>query len=103
MPAHEGAALVSADPVDDLVKILPNARICQSYGKIVYTTLLLNVSQGTTDAACTICTVFFTDTRFGVTGSAGRIVPGMVAKSVKHDGTLAVFNEPGELQAWVNC
>jgi len=42
-----------------------------------------------------------TDTRLGVTGSAGCIVPGIVAKAVKHDGTLAVFNEPGELQARV--
>ena len=54
-----------------------------------------------TDAACTISTVFSTDTRLGVTGSAGRIVPGIVAKAVKHDGTLAVFNEPGELQVRV--
>ena len=56
-----------------------------------------------TDAACTISTVFSTDTRLGVTGSTGHIVPGIIAKGVKHDGTLAVFNEPGELKAWVNC
>jgi len=47
-----------------------------------------------TDAAYTISTVFSTNTRLGVTGSAGRIVPGIVAKVVKHDGTLEVFNEP---------
>jgi len=54
-----------------------------------------------TDAACTISTMFSTDAKLGVTGSAGRIVPGIVAKAVEHDGTLAVFNEPWELQARV--
>lgn len=33
----------------------------------------------------------------GVPGSAGRIVPNTVAKIVKVDGTLAGFDEPGEL------
>jgi len=54
-------------------------------------------SPGTTGAAGTI-SMFPTDTRLGVPGSTGRLVPGIVAKVVKHDGTLAGFNEPGELQ-----
>ena len=95
-----GAAPLSADLVDDLVRILPNAHIGQGYGKIVSTTSFdtsLYASPGTTEAAGTIF-MFSTDTRLGVPGSAGRLVPGIVAKVVKHDGTLAGFNEPGELQ-----
>ena len=37
------------------------------------------------------------DSKLGVPGSAGRLLPGIDAKVVKHDGTLAGFNEPGEL------
>lgn len=33
----------------------------------------------------------------GVPGSAGRIVPNTLAKIVKLDGSLAGFDEPGEL------
>ena len=47
-----------------------------------------------------VLSMFSTDTRLGVPGSARRlqVVPGIVAKVVKQDGTLAGFNEPGELQ-----
>jgi 4-coumarate--CoA ligase len=57
----------------------------------------LHVCPGTTEAAGTI-TMFSPDTKLGVPGSAGRLVPGIIAKVVKNDGTLAGFNEPGELQ-----
>jgi 4-coumarate--CoA ligase len=33
----------------------------------------------------------------GVPGSAGRIIPNTIAKVVKLDGSLAGFDEPGEL------
>ncbi|KAG1733049.1 uncharacterized protein EDB91DRAFT_1301160 [Suillus paluster] len=78
-----GAAPLSASLVDQLVKILPNAQIGQGYG--------MTESTATT-------TMFSVDSKLGVPGSAGRLVPGVVARVVKDDGTLAGFNEPGELQ-----
>ena len=33
----------------------------------------------------------------GEVNSAGQLIPGVVAKVVKEDGTLAGFDEPGEL------
>jgi 4-coumarate--CoA ligase len=33
----------------------------------------------------------------GVAGSAGHIIPNTLAKVVKPDGTLAGYDEPGEL------
>lgn len=35
--------------------------------------------------------------RIATPGCAGVLVPGIVARVVKPDGTLAKFNEPGEL------
>ncbi|OAX33663.1 acetyl-CoA synthetase-like protein [Rhizopogon vinicolor AM-OR11-026] len=78
-----GAAPLSAELVDQVVKVLPNAQIGQGYG--------------ITEASGTIA-MFSVDTKLGVPGSAGRLVPGIIAKVVKVDGTLAGFNEPGELQ-----
>lgn len=78
-----GAAPLSTSLVDQLVKVLPNAQIGQGYGM--------------TESAATIA-MFSVDEKLGVPGSAGRLVPGVVAKVVKADGTLAGFNEPGELQ-----
>lgn len=53
-----------------------------------------------TESAATIA-MFSVDEKLGVPGSAGRLVHGVVAKVVKDDGTLAGFNEPGELQVKV--
>ena len=50
-----------------------------------------------TESAATIA-MFSVDDKHGVPGSAGRLLPGVIAKVVKADGTLARFNEPGELQ-----
>lgn len=81
-----GAAPLSASLVDQLVKVLPNAQIGQGYGM--------------TESAATIA-MFSVDEKLGVPGSAGRLIHGVVAKVVKDDGTLAGFNEPGELQVKV--
>ena len=62
----------------------------------------LCVSLGMTETSGTI-SMFSPDTKLGVPGSAGRLLPGMVAKVVKNDGTLAGFNEPGELQVKTPC
>ena len=35
--------------------------------------------------------------RIGTLGSVGHIIPGTVVRLVKEDGTLAGYNEPGEL------
>ena len=37
------------------------------------------------------------DERIGTPGCAGFLIPGMEARVVKADGTLAQFGEPGEL------
>ncbi|KAG2153049.1 uncharacterized protein EDB93DRAFT_239065 [Suillus bovinus] len=78
-----GAAPLAAPLVNQLVKVMPNAQIGQGYGM--------------TESAATI-TMFSVDEKLGVPGSAGRLMPGVVAKVVKDDGTLARFNEQGELQ-----
>jgi 4-coumarate--CoA ligase len=42
--------------------------------------------------------MFSMESKIGVPGSAGRLLPGVVARVIKADGTLAGFNQPGELQ-----
>lgn len=46
---------------------------------------------------CTTITAFLADNRTGRIGSAGRLLPGIVAKVVKPDGSLAKEGEEGEL------
>ncbi|KAI8989130.1 hypothetical protein BD414DRAFT_486129 [Trametes punicea] len=45
----------------------------------------------------TLITFTQLDERVGTLGCAGVLLPGMVARVVKHDGTLAGFDELGEL------
>ncbi|KAF9219269.1 acetyl-CoA synthetase-like protein [Gyrodon lividus] len=78
-----GAAPLSAELMNQVVKVLPNAQIGQGYGL--------------TESSTSIC-MFSTDSKLGVPGSAGRLIPGVVARVVKDDGTLAGYNEPGELR-----
>ncbi|KAH9903408.1 acetyl-CoA synthetase-like protein [Cubamyces lactineus] len=78
-----GAAPVSAELTDQLVRVLPkNCRIGQGYGM----TEMAN-----------IISFLQLDQRVGTLGSAGVLVPGVTARVVKSDGTLAGFNELGEL------
>ncbi|KAH7913981.1 hypothetical protein BJ138DRAFT_1144920 [Hygrophoropsis aurantiaca] len=77
-----GAAPLSAELVNQLVKIIPNAQIGQGYGL--------------TESSTSI-TMFPTEQKIGTPGSAGRLLPGVVARIVKQDGSLAGYNEPGEL------
>lgn len=42
--------------------------------------------------------MFSTESKIGVPGGAGRLLPGVVARIMNADGGLARFNEPGELQ-----
>ncbi|KAF9236497.1 hypothetical protein BU15DRAFT_76938 [Melanogaster broomeanus] len=78
-----GAAPLSAELMNQVVKILPNAQIGQGYG----------LTESVTSIA-----MFSTDSKLGVPGSVGRILPGVVARVVKSDGTVARYNEPGELR-----
>lgn len=48
---------------------------------------------------CTTVSAFLADTRIGRTGSAGTLMPGLIAKVVKSDGSSAKEGEEGEL--WV--
>lgn len=52
--------------------------------------------KGLTETATTICSLRY-DRKLGSVGGAGEIVPGIVAKVVKADGSLAAEGEEGEL------
>ncbi|CDO75535.1 hypothetical protein BN946_scf184776.g1 [Trametes cinnabarina] len=79
-----GAAPVSVELTDQLVRVLPEAcKIGEGYGM--------------TEAATMISMARF-ENKVGKPGSAGALLPGYVARVVKQDGTLAGYNEPGELQ-----
>ncbi|KAH9854592.1 acetyl-CoA synthetase-like protein [Lenzites betulinus] len=78
-----GAAPLSADLTDQLVKLLPNAPfIGQGYGMTELSTSISHIHL---------------DRKNGDPGSSGILLPGIVARVVKADGTLAGFNELGEL------
>jgi len=63
-------------------KVFPNAAIGQGYG---------------TTETCTSVSSLQPDRKLGTIGSAGELLPGIVAKVVKPDLTLAKEGEPGEL------
>jgi len=77
-----GAAPLSAELTDILVKVLPQAFIGQGYGMTETSTGLTMppVSQ-----------------KVGTLGSAGQLISGVRARVIKVDGTLAGVGEPGEL------
>ncbi|KIM66784.1 hypothetical protein SCLCIDRAFT_1147594 [Scleroderma citrinum Foug A] len=77
-----GAAPLSWELMDQLVEIFPNANIGQSYG---------------TTESSTVITTWSIDKQRDLSGSAGQILPGITARVEKSDGTLARFDEPGEL------
>ncbi|KAI0698949.1 acetyl-CoA synthetase-like protein [Cerioporus squamosus] len=77
-----GGAPLSAELQENLVHILPHCAIGQGYG-MTETATGISVSQR--------------DRKIGTPGSAGVFLPGIVARLVKADGSLAGYNEPGEL------
>ncbi|KAJ2925595.1 hypothetical protein H1R20_g11496, partial [Candolleomyces eurysporus] len=77
-----GAAPLGGELMLKVSKILPNASIGQGYGMT---------------ETCTTISAFLADARIGRIGSAGRLLPGIVAKVVKPDGSLAKEGEEGEL------
>ncbi|KAG9315617.1 phenylacetyl-CoA ligase [Chiua virens] len=77
-----GAAPLSREQMERLTEIFPNAAMGQSYG--------------TTESSTVIATWSLEHKR-DLSGSAGQIIPGITARVEKPDGTLADFDEPGEL------
>ncbi|KAF8913049.1 amp dependent CoA ligase [Gymnopilus junonius] len=77
-----GAAPLNGELMMQLAKLFPNAAIGQGYGL--------------TETVTTVCSLQ-PERMFGTIGSAGTLVPGITAKVVKSDGTLASEGEQGEL------
>ncbi|KAH7908838.1 hypothetical protein BJ138DRAFT_1136912 [Hygrophoropsis aurantiaca] len=78
------AAPLSRELMERLAEIFPNAHIGQSYG---------------TTESCTVITTFPLNKKRDLSGSGGQLIPGVVARVVRPDGSLADFDEPGELVA----
>ncbi|KAI0075856.1 amp dependent CoA ligase [Panus rudis PR-1116 ss-1] len=77
-----GAAPLSWELVNEAMKVFPQAFIHQGYGM--------------TETAATITWPRISQ-KIGTAGSSGVITAGITVKVVKEDGSLAKFNEPGEL------
>ncbi|KAL5494984.1 hypothetical protein ACEPAI_446 [Sanghuangporus weigelae] len=77
-----GAAPLSQELTEQLIKVLPNAQVGQGYGMT---------------ETCTSIAMVPTTQRIGTLGSAGQLLPGCIARVVKADGSLADYEEEGEL------
>lgn len=80
-----GAAPLSSELMEQLVKTLPNVAIGQGYGMT---------------ESCAALTFPRLDMKVGMSGTlgnAGVLLPGVTAKVIKDDGTAAGFGEQGEL------
>jgi len=77
-----GAAPLSGELVAQLAARFPNAQIGQGYG----------LTETSTSVS-----MFSPDCKVGVVGSSGTLAPGIIARVVRPDGSLAGVNEPGEL------
>lgn len=77
-----GAAPLSGEFMQQLQKVIPNASIGQGYGL--------------TETCASVAMIPPTQ-RVGTVGSAGQLIPGIVARVVKPDGSLASEGEQGEL------
>ncbi|SRR5882762_7348917 len=95
-----GAAPLSAELSDSVVRLLPQAFIGQGYGSYSDTKfsrfLGLRSSPGMTETSTTV-TIVPLSQRVGTLGSAGQLISGIRARVVKPDGTPAGVGEPGEL------
>ncbi|KAG9227448.1 hypothetical protein CCMSSC00406_0000906 [Pleurotus cornucopiae] len=77
-----GAAPLTYEVTEQLIRIFPNAHIGQAYGMT---------------ETCTATTMWPIEHKRGAFGSGGQLMPGIVARVEKQDGTLAGFDEPGHL------
>jgi 4-coumarate--CoA ligase len=57
---------------------------------------MFSVGAGMTET-CTTVSMFPASQRLGTLGSAGQLVPGVRARVIKSDGTVAGYGEEGEL------
>ncbi|KAK0464422.1 phenylacetyl-CoA ligase [Desarmillaria tabescens] len=80
-----GAAPLSGEVNQQLFELLPDAHIGQSYGMT---------------ETCTATSSWPVTRKRGTSGSGGQLLPGVAAKVVKSDGSLANYGEPGELVIW---
>ena len=65
-----------------MMEVMPNCIIGQGYGL--------------SETCATVC-IMAASGRNGVVGSAGQLIPGIVARVVREDGSLGGFGEQGEL------
>ncbi|KAJ6584758.1 phenylacetyl-CoA ligase [Mycena capillaripes] len=77
-----GAAPLSDEVNEKLFSLFPDAHIGQGYGMT---------------ETCTVTSIWSIDRKRGISGGAGRLVPGVIARVVKTDGTLGGYDEVGEL------
>ena len=96
-----GAAPLSAEITQLVAKILPECSIGQGYGTLELfhcfgDSLHSRSLSGMTETFTTIA-VTPDDQRIATLGCAGVLLPGITARVVKPDGTLAKRGEPGEL------
>ncbi|KAJ7695976.1 phenylacetyl-CoA ligase [Mycena rosella] len=77
-----GAAPLSDEVNEKLFRLFPDAHIGQGYGMT---------------ETCTVTSIWPIERKRGISGSAGQLVPGVIARVVKTDGTLGGYNEVGEL------
>ncbi|KAG1784944.1 uncharacterized protein HD556DRAFT_1522138 [Suillus plorans] len=77
-----GAAPMSREVMEQLVQIFPNAALGQSYGLTESGPV---ISSWALDKKCDL------------SGGTGQLLPGIIGRVEKPDGTLADFDEPGEL------
>ncbi|KAE9400526.1 phenylacetyl-CoA ligase [Gymnopus androsaceus JB14] len=77
-----GAAPLSGELVQQVTKVFPNAHVGQGYGL--------------TETATTV-SMFPPNQKIGTIGSSGVLIPGIIARVRKADGSLANEGEQGEL------
>ncbi|KAG1849862.1 hypothetical protein C8R48DRAFT_613814 [Suillus tomentosus] len=77
-----GAAPLSREVMEQLAQIFPNAALGQSYGL--------------TESGPVISS-WALDKKSDLNGGTGQLLPGIIGRVEKPDGTLADFDEPGEL------
>ncbi|KDR82330.1 hypothetical protein GALMADRAFT_237577 [Galerina marginata CBS 339.88] len=77
-----GAAPLSHELNHQLFEMFPNAHIGQAYGMT---------------ETCTATTMWSLTQKRGISGGSGQLLPGTVARVVRPDGSLAGFDEAGEL------
>ncbi|KAJ7170122.1 amp dependent CoA ligase [Mycena filopes] len=77
-----GAAPLSGELMSTVRDILPNAAIGQGYGMT---------------ETCTTISLLGGRQKMGTVGGAGQLIPGVIARVVRPDGSLCKEGEPGEL------